>query len=438
MSAPESREPVRSLLFYGWVVVAIAFVTMAATISARTGFSLLFPALIDEFGWNRSVIAGAFSIGFIASTAFVPVVGFAMERYGPRVVLPFGGLLVAGGYAATSVITGPVGLYVAFGILVVCGSMATSYIAHSMFLSNWFDRRRGLATGIAFSGVGVGGLVLFPILQDLITDLGWRTACLVMAGIVVVITVPLNALFQRAHPAPMGLRPDGETDTEAVAQEQRANRMVIVDRAWVETDWSIAGALSTMRFWLLFTGFFCALFAWYAIQVHQTRFLTELGFGDRFAASILGLVGVFGIAGQIGIGGLSDRIGRELAWTLALSGYALCYAILLILPAYPSVALVYLMAAGQGLLGSGITSLFGPILSDVFAGKRFATILGLFSLGGNLGAGTGPFVLGLVHDRTGSYDTGFGICLAMALLSIMCIWSAAPRKVRRVAGPNRG
>jgi sugar phosphate permease len=438
-----SRSTARPAFFYGWIVVAIAFVTMAAAVSSRTGFSILFPALIDEFGWDRSVTAGAFSIGFVASTAFVPLVGAMMDRYGPRLVLPVGGLLIAVGYFAVTFVSGPLGLYGAFGILVVCGSMATSYIAHSMFLANWFSRRRGLATGIAFSGVGVGGMVIFPLMQWLIDDYGWRTACLAMAGFVVVLIVPLNAVFQRRDPEAMGLLPDGDAAPEADgggedgSSVRRRPRNVVVDADWVATDWTVARALATGRFWWLFTAFFCALFAWYAIQVHQTKFLVEAGFDQRFAASVLGLVGMFGIAGQIVLGGLSDRIGREESWTLALSGYVLCYGLLLVLERAPSPLLVYLMAAGQGLLGYGIASLFGPILSDVFAGPRFATIFGLFSLGGNLGAGGGPWVMGLIFDATGSYTAGFWICILASLISVVAVWMGAPRKVRVVAGKAR-
>lgn len=433
----------RPVIFYGWIVVAIAFVTMAAAVSARTGFSILFPALIDEFGWGRSVTAGAFSLGFIASTAFVPLVGAMMDRYGPRLVLPVGGLLIAVGYFAVTFVTGPIGLYLAFGILVVCGSMATTYIAHAMFLANWFSRRRGLATGIAFSGAGVGGMVMFPVMQWLIDDYGWRTACLAMAGFVVLLIVPLNAVFQRRHPASMGLLPDGDAAPPAGAGEEDGSsarqrpRNVVVDAEWAATDWTVAQALGTARFWWLFAAFFFSLFAWYAIQVHQTRFLVEAGFEERFAASMLGLVGIFGIAGQIVLGGLSDRIGREESWTLALSGYVLCYGLLLVLEAAPSPLLVYLMAAGQGLLGYGIASLFGPILSDVFSGPRFATIFSLFSLGGNLGAGAGPWVLGLIFDATGSYTAGFWVCILVSLLSIAAVWIGAPRKVRVVAGKAR-
>lgn len=425
--------PARPRFFYGWVIVAIAFVTMAVAISARTGFSLLFPALIDEFGWSRGVTAAAFSIGFIASTAFVPVIGVMMDRYGPRVVIPFGGALVGVGYLVTPFVSTPIGLYLSLGLLVTSGSMATSYIVHSMFLANWFVRRRGLAIGLAFSGVGVGGIVLLPMMQWFIDGEGWRGACFAMGIIVLAIILPLNALFQRARPEDMGLEPDGDGSAADGSRPAPAADPV-VDREWAARDWTLATALRTARFWWVFGAYFTSLFAWYAIQVHQTRFLLEAGFDPAIAATALGLVGLFGIAGQIGIGALSDRIGREIAWTIALCGYAASSVLLLMLDGAPSVPVMYLMVMGQGLLGYGLAALYGAIPAEIFGGQRFASIFGILSLGGNLGAAAGPWMLGTLYDLTGSYLGGFWICLLASLVSILCIWMAAPRKVRLVAG----
>jgi MFS family permease len=428
--------PARPRFFYGWVIVAIAFVTMAVAISARTGFSLLFPALIDEFGWSRGVTAGAFSIGFVASTAFVPLVGLLMDRFGPRVVIPLGGVLVGAGYLVAPFISTPIGLYASVGLLITCGSMATSYIVHSMFLPNWFVRRRGLAVGLAFSGVGVGGIVLFPMMQWLIAGEGWRTACIAMGVVVIAIVVPLNALLQRARPQDMGLEPDGDMAAGA-GSDRTLSPDPVVDREWTSRTWTLATAMRTARFWWVFGGYFCGLFVWYAIQVHQTRFLLEAGFEPGIAAAALGLVGLFGIAGQIGIGALSDRVGREIAWTCSLLGYAASSALLLVLADAPSVPAMYLMVITQGLLGYGLSALFGAIPAEIFAGPRFASIFGILSLGGNLGAGAGPWVLGILYDVTGTYAPGFWICLAFSFVSIGCIWMAAPRKVRLVAGRAR-
>lgn len=422
---------IRQPIFYGWWVIAIAFVTMGVAITARSSFSLLYPEILAEFGWSRNVTAGAFSLGFLISTAMLPIIGVLMDRNGPRLIIPLGALLVILGYGLVTLIDSPWAFYATMGLLVINGSMAMSYIVHSMFLPAWFVRNRGLAIGIAFSGVGVGGYILMPVIQAIIDDHGWRTACLAMAGLIAVAIIPLNALFQRSSPQEMGLEPDGGP---APRRDNRPAPDPIVDRAWTEIDWTLGRAARTARFWWIAVGFFSALFAWYAIQAHQTQFLIEEGFSSLVAAEALGLVALFGVAGQIVIGWLSDRLGREIAWSLAMLGFAACYLILVVMQGAPSGTLLYTMIAFQGLLGYGLAVLFGAVMTEIFSGRHIARIVAVLSLSGNVGAATGVWFLGAVHDASGSYLIGFWVCFGFALFSIVCVWFAAPRKVRLVAG----
>ena len=418
--------------YYGWVVVGIAFVTMSVGVSARTSFSLLFPPILDEFGWERGVTAAAFSIGFAASVMLVPTLGFVVTRFGPRVMIPAGATMTATGLACATLSSTPAEFYLTLGVMTVSFAVTMSYAGHSMFLPTWFVRRRGLATGIAFSGVGVGAIVILPWLQRVIEADGWRHACLSLAILLVAVIVPLNILAQRKDPASVGLEPDGENLRRDRAPVPRPE--TVVDRRWAGTDWTLARAVRTAPFWWVTFAYFTGLFAWYSVQVHQTKYLLDVGFAPDFAALALGLVGFCGIFGQIGVGGLSDRIGREWGWTIALSGFALCYVLLLVLPAGPSPVLVYAIVACQGLFGYGLGALYGTIAADIYSGPRFAVVFGFMSIGGNLGAGAGPWVTGVVFDRAGSYAPAFALCVALALVSILCIWMAAPRKVRLAAG----
>jgi MFS family permease len=206
---PPSRPLIaRVPFFYGWVVVGVAFVTMAIGVNSRTAFSLLFPPILDEFGWPRGITAGAFSTGFLASALYAPVIGMLMDRWGPRYVIALSALLVSTGLATATLTSQPWHLHLTLGLLVVGGSVGMSYIGHGAFLPNWFRRRRGLAIGLAYSGVGVGSIVMFPWLQGVIDADGWRYACLALAALVLAI-VPLNLLLQRRRPLDLGLLPYG-------------------------------------------------------------------------------------------------------------------------------------------------------------------------------------------------------------------------------------
>ncbi|HEV8673288.1 MAG TPA: MFS transporter [Methylomirabilota bacterium] len=438
MSARSDRSVARGLrrpfpVFYGWVIVATAFVTMGLVVNARTAFSLLFPPILDEFGWARGVTAAAFAVGFLGGTLYAPFIGILMDRVGPRVVFPAGILLISAGLALATRVREPWHLYATLGVLVTGGSMAVSYIGHSLFLPNWFVRRRGLAIGIAFSGVGVGSITLLPWAQEIIGRAGWRTACWTLALLLLIVILPLNVLIPRQRPEELGLGPDGDAVLPGDGAGRRAADNV-VDRAWASTDWTLGRAVRTARFWWVALAYLCGLFAWYAVQVHQTKYLTEIGFSPALAAYALGLVGLTGIVGQIALGHLSDRIGREWAWTLSGLGYVICYAVLLVMAEHPTRPLVYVMVASQGMLGYGLASVFGPIPAELFQGRHFGTIFGTLNLAAGAGAGLGPWVTGLVHDLTGSYAPAFWLAIGCSLVSVAAMWLAAPRKVRAVAG----
>lgn len=427
--AAASRLP----FFYGWVVIAVAFVTMGIGVNARTSFSLLYPPILDEFGWSRGDTAAIFSLGFIASTIATPFVGVLMGRYGPRIAIPLGAVLVAAGLILGTVATALWHFFLTLGVLVIGGSIFISYIGHSMFLANWFQRKRGLAVGIAFSGVGFGGIVMFLWIQHLITDVGWRVSCWAMAALLLVVIVPLNFFLQRQRPQEMGLEPDGDV-IDAESDKATMQASTIVDHQWAATEWTPRRAMATARFWWLAVAMGAGLFAWYTVQVHQSQYLLQLGFVDDQIALALGVVVMSGVIGQIGLGHLSDRLGREWAWTFSLSGYAICYAILLLMKSYPSAYLMYAMAAAQGMLGYGLASMFGAMPADLFQGPKFAAILGIVSIAANLGAGVGPWVAGYIYDVTGSYDFAWWLAIGISMISIGAVWLAAPRKVRLVAG----
>jgi MFS family permease len=422
-------------VFYGWIVVAIAFVTMGIGVNTRTVFSLLFPPILDEFGWERAAVAATFSIGFIAATLLVPLIGAMMDRYGPRITIPVGAVITAAGLVLATYARLPWHFYLTLGVMVVGGSIFMAYIGHGLFLYNWFHRRRGLALGLAFAGVGFGSITIFPWVQHLIQTQGWRTSNWILAGLLIAVVVPLNAIFQRKHPHDLGLQPDGAHAPVPLKEGERGPvDRAIVDPAWAATDWTLRRAMRTARFWWLVVAFNTGLYAWYAVQIHQTRYLMDAGILPEAAAVALGLVGLFGVVGQIGIGHLSDRVGREWAWTASLLGYLACYVFLLLLQEVPSVWLMYAMVAAQGLLGYGLASVFGAVPAELFGGRRFGVIFGVLAAASNAGAATGPWATGLMFDASGNYAGAWHVAIAMCVISIAAMWLASPRKVRLVGG----
>jgi MFS family permease len=211
----------------------------------------------------------------------------------------------------------------------------------------------------------------------------------------------------------------------------------VVDAAWVAVEWTLARALRTSRFWWMAVGYFCGLFAWYAVQVHQTKYLVEIGFDPTTAAWALGLVSLAGIPGQIALGHLSDRVGREWVWTVGQVGFVICYLSLLMLRDAPTPVLLYVMVLSQGMLGYGVTSVVGAIPAEIFQGRHYGSIFGTLMLASIAGGAAGPWLTGVIHDATGSYALAFWIALGSCVVSALAIWLAAPRRVRAVAGRVR-
>jgi sugar phosphate permease len=308
------------------------------------------------------------------------------------------------------------------------------YSGQSLYLPNWFVQRRGLAMGIAFSGVGIGSIVLLPWLQILIGANGWRHACFMLAAVVFIVGLPMTFLLAK-KPQDLGLLPDGEMKPVAgEASTKPQPKTNIIDKQWAATEWTLSLALRTKRFWWLAAANFCTMYAWYAVQVHQTKYLVEVGFSATEAAWALGAVSLAGIPGQIALGHLSDRIGREIVWTISNVGFVATYLALLALATGTSTPMLYFMILTQGVLGYGVTSVFGAIPAEIFEGKNYGSIFGFLMVIAISGGAIGPWLTGLLFDHLGNYVVAYWIAIGLSAFSCIAMANASPGKVRAVAG----
>ena len=170
------------------------------------------------------------------------------------------------------------------------------------------------------------------------------------------------------------------------------------------------------------------------MQVHQTKFLIDIGFSPGAAAWALGIVSLVAVPGQIALGHLSDRIGREWVWMIGNGGFVLCCLALIALRDHPTVTVLYAMIVAQGALGYGLTSVMGAIPAEIFEGRHYGSIFGCVMLAAILGGAVGPWLAGALHDQFGNYAPAFWVSIILSLVSATAIWFASPRKVRLVAG----
>lgn len=422
-------------IFYGWFVLVGAAIISTIGYSMRYSFSVFYPEILNEFGWSRAETAAAFSVSMLVYGISSPVIGTLTDKFGPRRVLMFGTSLLATGLLAISQMNNIWLFYFLFGIIMAVGINALGFPVHFAYLPNWFVRKRGLAFGILMAGAGAAS-VMVSLYQYLILVLGWRATYGVLSAIVLAVIMPLTIFVIRGAPQEKGMSPDGTVDSPvdkgaSAIKEDKAD-LLIVDRKWAATEWTLAKALRTHRLWFMFLMLISLSLALNLVLAHQPIYSQDKGFSAIFAASIFGLTGVTTVIGNLN-GFISDRIGREITYTISITGSIIGVSALML--ATPSQSwLLYLYATVWGIF-FGIGGPIGPSANaDMFSGKHFGAINGFCTLGFGIGGAIGPWLGGYIFDATNSYTIAFIIVMIALALACTFLWLAAPRQVRVVIG----
>ncbi|MCZ6561452.1 MAG: MFS transporter [Deltaproteobacteria bacterium] len=409
---------------YPWVVVGLSFLTVGVAFGCRASFAVFLIVIIQEFHWSRGATAGALLLGALVWSISAPFIGMLFDRYGPRVVLPAGSLIMAMGFLITSFTQTLLHFYIGIGVFMALGFAALPMSTHGIIISNWFVQKRGTAMGIVASGMGAGVLVIVPLSQVLISEMGWRQAYRMLALLLVVLITPLNLLFQRHRPEDVGLSPDSVTTPSTTRTARSISH---------ENGWTLGRAVRSYRFWALAMGVFTGALPLHMILIHQVAAAVDAGFSKGLAAAALGLTGFFTSLGMILLGSTSDRIGRE--WAYTLGSLAMIFGVVLLLTARgPSqVWMLYSFALFFALGFASRQSLYPTIAADLFHGRHFGAINGTLVVFVGAASGMGPWLGGYLFDRFGNYNSAFWIANLLALLSVISIWIAGPSRVKRMA-----
>lgn len=422
------------LIFYGWLILAVAFITMVLGFAIRNTFSVFYPAIVEEFGWGRGDTALIFSITVITYGLMAPVAGKLVDRFGPRLILPVGACIMGGGLALCSLATTQWQFYLVYGVIVAIGLSMAGWTPLTTIISNWFFKRRGLAFGILAAGFGAS-LVSASVAQFLISSFGWQATYVIMGLSSAVIIVPLCALFMRGSPQEKGLLPDGAPQTSLEPQAlDKPQRTTGPEAKWAGTTWTLSRALKTYHFWLLFLIAFLAIGVAEQIGItHQVYFFRDVGYEPMAAANIYSVFGVAFMVGNL-CSSLSDRLGREKVFIPSCLLSAGAVSMLFLIKDTSQPWMPFLFAASFG-LGIGATApVFYTTVADLFHGKHFGSIQGTVVLGFSLGGAISPWLAGFLHDKTDSYFVTFLIVLGALVASAVAMWLIAPRKVRPVPG----
>ena len=394
-------------LFYGWIVTACAFVVLFLTYGIQYSFGVFLPAMLNELGWQRAEIAGAFSLYTMVYSGCSWFSGRLTDSQGPRLVIAIGGVFLGCGIIATSQVSAKWQMYLFYGLIAALG-MSTAFIPCNATVVKWFQRKRGLALGLASSGSSCGILTCPPLMATLIAHYGWRPvyfAC----GVVIFVCLNIVARFMVRSPELLGLAPDG--DLVPPAQHTPA-----IQNSALLTGWSLQEAWRFSSFWLLAITFVIMLLTVPAPFVHIVAFAQDLGFSPAQGALAVSIMGLFAFIGSMSLGPLSDRIGRKQGLLISLTLHVVAFVLFVLAK---SLALLYTGAAAFGFFYGSMATLFSALVGDFFGRRHSGAITGFLFAGSGLLGAWGPMIFGYLRDVTGSYHLAFSGAIVTSVLALV-------------------
>jgi Sugar phosphate permease len=406
----------RKNLFYGWWIVAAAWVLMFLSYGIRYSFGIYLEPLCLDFDWTTATVSGFFSIYMAIYSVAALAMGTLTDKYGPRLICTIGVLFVGIGLISTTWTQSLWQLYLSLGLLVGMGA-STMYTPVNATVSKFFTKKRSLALGTAMTGISFGPFVMAPISHYFIASYGWTNSFILTGIISLALGIPVAAIIIRRSPQDIGLLPDGE-GKQANAKEPKPHQ----DNEQIQPEGlTLREALKNHFFWAIFAAYLLFTGPAMAIMFHLPHLATSVGISSNIASMAIGIVGLAGIGGRIGFGALGDKKGNNNVLILTSIGRGLM--ILCLLWVRGEVALL-IWSALYGLIYSGMSPNLIGLLAELFGVSNLASILGALTIAAGISGALGPWLAGYMFDIQGSYNIVviiFGVCFLLATLCFVFI-----------------
>ena len=398
-----------SRVYYGWWVVAAAssmsFANAATAISILTVFVV---PMSQEFGWNRTEVAGATSLGAVLGAGLAPFTGRAVDRFGARVTLVAGGLIVVAGCLYLATAQALAGFYAAFTVVRIA-DQGLIQVSAAVTAGKWFARYRGRATGVVMLGNAGGVIVMAPLVQLVISAWDWRAAWVMLAGVMLVVGALPALVLVRRQPEDLSLRVDGDEISSLSAGPEAPG---------LDPDVGLSTILRTPSFWMILVSLFLVATATSGIGLHLVPHLTQQGLSAGAAVAAISVMSISGALAALACGLLAERVAPKL---LLVANYLLAAASMWVLTAADNLPETYLFAVMQGIVGAGINTL-APILWAHYYGRgSLGGIFGVSRAAQVVGFAAGPLASAVVYDRTGSYQGAFLALAGVALVATVLL-----------------
>ncbi len=414
MSEPRSSR-------HGLIVIVTLFLTLGLLYGIWYSYSVFLVALIDHFGWSRSVTAGAMSVFILSHGLFGPFAGRLVEVFGPRRLMMSGSVVMAAGLLLTSQVNQWWQLYLSFGVLSALGLAACGWVPSVILTEKWFPDKVGTALGFVTAGIGVGIFTIVPLSNMVIESYDWRLAFQVLAALVVLIILPAAFFILREPPVTEDSvsRPQGRGATDASTQ---------ADSVIPAHDWTVATAVRSRSFRFAVLAFFVGGCLSQLLIMHQFAFMVDHGVAKTMGSIIVGIIGVTSIPGKMMWGALSDRVGRELVFTGGLVCILFSLGALALVGSVPGLLMPFAFAFLVGIGYSVNAPIIPAVARDLFAGPRFPSIFGTLSLFSAMGGAMGSWLGGALYDWSGGYQLMLWVAAGLTVVGPVMLWLAAPRK----------
>lgn len=408
----QSTQAARGI-FHGWFVVAAAFAVMFVGFGSAYTFSAFLEPLQRDFGASRGSISLVFSIAGFLYFALGLISGPLADRFGSRPLAVAGMILVAIGLAAASVARSLVEVYLAYGLGVGIG-VGCAYVPAIGAVQRWFVRRRGFASGLAVSGIGLGTLTMPPLASLLIASVGWRGAYLALGAMTLMLGGGLALLIEN-DPKDRGLGPDGDPPHEASAVTSAGGA-------------SVREAVRSTRFVGLYMSCLVCSFGAFVPFVHLVPYARDHGVAASLAVLLLGMIGAGSTAGRFFLGALADRTGRDRSLIMVLIGMAFAMVI------WAVAANVWVLAAFAfvyGVFYGGWVAVLPAVVMDHFGGRSVSGIIGVLYTSVAFGTLVGPSAAGFAYDWSHSYALPITLSAIANIIAALIVTAVLARSGKR-------
>ena len=422
------------------MVLTICLLTIWPTAFYAVGFSALFKPISAELGLSRAVTSAARSLGQLEGGLEAPLLGWLVDKIGPKALIFFGTALMGLGLVLMISVNSLWSFYVVWGVIVSMGMNTSSAVPMEKAISNWFVKKRGRALSFRWISLALATILVVPLIAWLIIVVGWRMTCVIGGVVLWVVGLPIVWFFiRKERPEYYGLLPDGATTKEELVPDK--NQMLARGAEYAarfqEFEFTVREAFRTRVLWLLIIGYVGFEMFIHALFTHCIPLLTDIGFSPVAAAGVMATTNIIALPFRFGAGFLADHLRKEnLRFLMGGAILVVAGAITVFLvrqtavTAYIFITLFYI---GQG---SGMI-LFSMMRSRYFGRKGLASIQGLSQMVMMPFLVAAPIYAGWVYDTTGSYLDAFKLFAGLLAFGAVLIFFARPPKPPAEVGDVR-